>query len=341
MSASFSDLVSVGRGFLGGIFRGAPRHTGIRVFRYHGVVEKKIDELLERNHHLLHVFRAQMAYLRRFRVLGLDELLDALERPERLSMSASVVTFDDGFANNLEVAEVMQRSRLPWSLFVPAGEIGEHRALWLDELSLFLLAGDARKIEILGSAWPLTSREERELAFSQLRARFKRLSGPATRRAMAELRSQYPADESLRLIDRFPGLRMLSWRELGQLSTSGVEVGSHGFHHDMHHSEQPRDERLRELTESRRELESRLQQRCRGFAFPNGDYVSDSPEEVGGAGYDVAFTTDSRAVSAKDSRYLLPRMAAPKSLRRFVRQHWFKDPPPEGGRVVMAPAEAK
>ncbi len=341
MLAEFRDAVSVGRGFLGGVLRGSRRHHGIRVFRYHGVIEKKTDRVLERNHHLLHVFRAQMAYLRRFRVLALDELLDRVERPGRSSISASVVTFDDGFANNVAVAEVMQRWRLPWCLFVPVGEIGDDRAMWLDELSLLLLAGNARKVEILGSAWPLACREERERAFSQLRPRFKRLSGAATRRAMAELRSQYPADEPLRLINRFPGLRMLSWRELGELATSGVEVGSHGVNHDMHHSEQPREERLRELTESRRELESRLQRRCRAFAFPNGDYVSDSPEEVARTGYEVAFTTDSRTVSVEDSRYLLPRMAAPRSLRRFVRQHWFKDPPPEGGRVVIAPAEAK
>ena len=156
------EAVSVGRGFLGGVLRGSRRHRGIRVFRYHGVIEKKSDPVLERNHHLLKVFRAQMAYLRRFRVLSLDELLDAVERPDRSSISASVVTFDDGFANNMTVAEVMQGCRLPWCLFVPVGEVGEDRAMWLDELSLLLLAGNTPRVEILGSAWPLTCREERE-----------------------------------------------------------------------------------------------------------------------------------------------------------------------------------
>jgi peptidoglycan/xylan/chitin deacetylase (PgdA/CDA1 family) len=340
MFGSVREVWDTGRGLLSGLVRGADRQSGIRVFRYHGVVEKKIDPLLERNQHLLDVFRSQMAYLRRFRVFALDELLDWLDRGRPLAGSAAVVTFDDGFANNLIVAEVMKSCRLPWCLFAPVGEIGENRAMWLDEISLLLLAGEAKKIEILGSAWPLTSREDRERAFRQVRPGLKALPAASKRQAMAAIRSQFPPEESRRLVERFPGLRMLSWRELEGLAAAGVEIGSHGVHHDIHHSEQPREDRLRELSESRRGLESRLGRPGRAVSFTNGDYVGESPEEAASAGYAVAFTTDARAVRRDDSRYLLPRLAAPRSLRRFVRVHWFKDPPPTA-RIVVAPAGAR
>ena len=340
MLGSVRDLASVGRGFLGGVFRGADRQRGIRVFRYHGVVDEQKDRLLERNQHLLRDFRSQMAYLRKFRLLGLDELLAELERPSRSSVPAAVVTFDDGFANNLLVADVMSRHRLPWCLFVPVGEIGDRRAMWLDELSLLLLAGDAREIGAFGGRWTLTSREARERAFLQLRPLFKSLAGPETRRAMAEIRAQYPAEESQRLIEAFPGLRMLSWNELGELARAGVEIGSHGVHHDLHHSWQPQEERLRELSDSRRTLESRLSRPCRSFAFPNGDYLAESEVEAASAGYSAAFTTAGRTVVPNDSRYLLPRLAAPRSLQRFVRVHWFKDTPRPAPPVV-APAGSR
>jgi peptidoglycan/xylan/chitin deacetylase (PgdA/CDA1 family) len=341
MLDSLRNAVAISRGFLGGVLRGSRRHHGIRVFRYHGVIERQIDPLLERNQHLVETFRSQMAYLRRFRVLSLDELLDSLQRPVRSSLPTAVVTFDDGFANNLRVAEVMHRYRLPWCLFVPVGEVGERHAMWLDELSLLLLAGEAPNVEVFGSSWALTSREDRERAFRELRPRLKRLSAAASRRALAEIRAQYPAEESLRLIERFPGLRMLNWRELSELAASGVEIGSHGVNHDLHHSEQPCAERLRELSESRSTLESRLGRPCRAFAFPNGDYVSESPDEVARTGYTAAFTTDARAACPEDSRYLLPRLAGPRTLRRFVRIHWFKDPPTTTPRVVVAPAGAR
>jgi peptidoglycan/xylan/chitin deacetylase (PgdA/CDA1 family) len=343
MFARLKSAHDVARGFLGGALRKADRQHGIRIFRYHGVIEKLTDALLERNQHLLEVFRAQMRYLRRFHVLGLDELLETLERPDRATRSArsaAVVTFDDGFANNLMVAEVMRRFGLPWCLFVSVGEVGDTRAMWLDELSLLLLAGDAREIEALGARWPLTSHDERERAFRQLRPLFKSLPGAATRQAMAEIRAQYPADEPRRLIEKFPGLRMLNWKELGELARMGAEIGSHGVHHDMHHSWQPLEERVRELCDSRRELESRLNRPCRSFAFPNGDYLAESAEEAASAGYAIAFTTDGRTVAANDSRFLLPRLAAPRSLQRFVRVHWFKDPPPAARSAAIAEAGA-
>ena len=157
---------------------------------------------------------------------------------------------------------------------------------------------------------------------------------------MAEIRAQYPAEESLRLIEAFPGLRMLSWIELGELARAGVEIGSHGVHHDLHHSWQPREERLRELSESRRTLESRLGRPCRSFAFPNGDYLAESEVETASAGYTAAFTTAGRTVAPNDSRHLLPRLAAPHSLQRFVRVHWFKDTPRPAPPVV-APAGSR
>ena len=336
MFARIGDAVDAGRGFLGGVVRGSRRHRGIRVFRYHGVVEKHVDPVLERNQHLLEVFRSQMAYLRNFRVLSLDELLETLDKPHRESRSAAVVTFDDGFANTLMVADVMRRFRLPWCVFVPVGEIGECRAMWLDELSLLLLRGDAPKIEVLGGSWSLRDRDDRERAFHHLRPRVKALSCADAGRTMAGIRAQYPPGECERLITKFPGLRMLSWNELGQLVGTGVEIGSHGVHHGLHHREQPREERLRELTESRRILESRLGRACRAFAFPNGDYLPDSPKEAEGAGYAVAFTTDPRAIGPDDSRHLLPRLGAPQSLRRFVSRHWFQDPPTKASLLAAA-----
>ena len=67
---------------------GADRQHGIRIFRYHGVIEKRGDPLLEREPAPPRRLPGQMAYLRRFHVLGLDELIEALERPDRASRSA-------------------------------------------------------------------------------------------------------------------------------------------------------------------------------------------------------------------------------------------------------------
>jgi len=294
---------------------------------YHGVVEKKTDPVLERNQQTLASFRSQMRYLTRFRVLSMDELLDALDRPSAKARSAAVVTFDDGFANNHEAAEVLSRLRLPWSLFVSVGELGENRTMWLPELSLLMLHGDAARIDVGGVVWPLKTREEREASHRQLRGLLKALAARARNEAIEQIRAQFPAGESLRLLERFPSLRMLSWTELRELGAAGVEIGSHGVHHEAHHANQPAADRIRELCQSRHELESRLSRPCRAFAFPNGDFVPESPEELAGAGYSAAFTTREGTVDGTASRYLLPRLAVPQSLDNFVRSLWWREKP--------------
>jgi peptidoglycan/xylan/chitin deacetylase (PgdA/CDA1 family) len=328
-------LLDAGRGYFGGLLRRATRRKGIRIFRYHGVVTKHVSPLLERNQHNLETFTRQMAYLRRFRVLSLDELLFELGRPGGRSGQAAAVTFDDGFANNLLVADVMARLRLPWTLFVSAGELGGDRTLWFDEFSMLALFGDAPHIEALGAKWPLSNSQERERAFRGIRELLKTLPAALKSETMAAIRCQFPAGESERLLSRFPSLRTLTWAELKQLAAEGVAIGSHGTNHDVHHSSQPREERLRELIESRRELEARLARPCRAFAYPNGDFVPESPEEAASAGYEAAFTTRVAPIDASTSRYLLPRLAAPNSLRRFVYVQWWQDPAPQAPRAAV------
>jgi len=326
MFGSAGRAFDAGRGFLGGFLRGHPRRKGIRIYVYHGVVETRTDPVLERNQHTLETFRAEMRYLKRFGVLSLEELLSAVARPGAAAeSSAAAVTFDDGFANNLAVAEIMSRLRLPWTVFVPSGEIGENRAMWLVELSLLMLRGRVSRLEALGRTWSLDGDAERRRAFRELRPGLKGLAAAERREAMRSVREQFPAGESERLVAEFPNMRILNWRELGELASAGVEVGSHGVHHDMHHAGQPREARLSELRDSRRDLETRLGRPCRAFAFPNGDTVADSAREAEEAGYLGAFTTEAREVAAGDSCFLLPRLTAPGSLRRFAREHWFAE----------------
>jgi len=116
-----SALARRGRGLLAGWLAGQARRRGIRILRYHGVVERRMDPVLDRNQHTLASFVEQADYLARFRVLGLDELLAELSRSGAAPSGrpAAAITFDDGFANNLAAAEVLSRRRLPWMLFVP------------------------------------------------------------------------------------------------------------------------------------------------------------------------------------------------------------------------------
>jgi peptidoglycan/xylan/chitin deacetylase (PgdA/CDA1 family) len=310
-------------GFLDGLRRHGWPGSGIRVLAYHGVLESQKDRLLERNFRLLCDFQSHLRFLRRYRVMNLAELVEELRHPKKRTRPAVVITFDDGYANNLLAAEVLAAFRLPWSLFIPTGAIGRDRFIWTSELSLLLLRGASSRLEALNKSWSMQGRREREFAFHQIRRALKTMPSASRRDAMDSLRRQFPEGETLRMLEEFPSMRMLSWKEIVQLQNSGVEIGSHGVDHEIQHAAQPESVRRFEQTESKAVLETMLATRCRYFAYPNGDFVATSDEEVRVSGYELAFTTQPGIVKSDSNRYLLPRTEAARSLRAFTSQFFW------------------
>jgi peptidoglycan/xylan/chitin deacetylase (PgdA/CDA1 family) len=319
-------------GRLEGVGSGAVARWGVRVFTYHGLVVRKVDDRLERNLHLVKEFRSQVCFLKSLNVLNTDDLVEVQATGRYPRGKVAVLTFDDGYANNLIAAEILDKYRLPWTLFVSTGALGTGGTIWTVELSLLLLHGEANHIDLSGQSWPLRNRDEREQSFQAVRTLLKRQPARERRDLIEAIRSQFPAGETARLLDRFPGLRMLNWEQLSQLARSGVTIGSHGVDHEPHHAGQQESVRLREMTESKAALEERLGKACRSFAFPNGDHDADSVAQVRRAGYDLAFTTVPGTVTGPESFPLVPRISAGGSLRGFVRDFYWSPKPLRAGK---------
>jgi peptidoglycan/xylan/chitin deacetylase (PgdA/CDA1 family) len=80
-------------------------------------------------------FKAQMAYLHRFRysVMSLLQALEALHHDRPLPRQSVALTFDDGCQNFRDHAfPVLQRYDFPATLFLVSGLIGKH-AQWLTD----------------------------------------------------------------------------------------------------------------------------------------------------------------------------------------------------------------
>ena len=72
--------------------------------------------------------------------LRLQQLSRALAKGPILSRRSVVVTFDDGYADNLYNAKpLLQRYDVPATIFLPSGFIGSEGGCWWDELDRLLL----------------------------------------------------------------------------------------------------------------------------------------------------------------------------------------------------------
>jgi peptidoglycan/xylan/chitin deacetylase (PgdA/CDA1 family) len=101
--------------------------------------------------------------------------------------------------------------------------------------------------------------------------------------------------------------RMLTWDEVNEMSQGGIDFGAHTVTHPLlTYEDQATVER--EIREAKRMLEERLHKKVRAFAYPNGDWNTETRRLVVAAGYDWAFTTQPGWCRPSQDSFTVPRV---------------------------------
>jgi peptidoglycan/xylan/chitin deacetylase (PgdA/CDA1 family) len=259
------------------------------------------------------------ALSRHYHFTTLTEAVEMLAGRRPMRHSCLVLTFDDGYRNNLTHAlPVLERYGAPATFFLPSGKIEERSLFAFDRIDYALqhIPGDSVTLDA-GSFtldMALTPREALVDSFARLRAVLKdRLGadveyGEATRalvldcerRAGRSLQSEAETDD-------WSGL--LSWRDVATLAAAPLaEIGSHTVDHTrlgLAEVDVVRDQ----LHRSKVDLEARTGRPCRHFAYPNGSYTAEAAALTREAGYDSAVTTDEGANAAGADAMTLRRFS--------------------------------
>lgn len=265
-------------------------------------------------------FRWQMAALARlFKPISAGELLEHFRRGNALPARPALVTFDDGFRNNLaHAAPVLQELGIPALVHLTAGHIGQSGLLWTQELDERIMhwrrptlpmPGCEPDIDLEHSAttgWQLADR---------VRAVCKRLPNEQRLDYLDRLRAErLIVDEDwYRTLYAF-----LSWDDVRQLARGGISIGSHTLSHPILTRLTP-PELERELVESKRRIEEEVSCECAWFAYPNGgaqDVSASVVDAVARAGYGVAFTLLDKANARSVHPLLIDRICIPGQISR-------------------------
>lgn len=255
------------------------------VLMYHGVVPD--DEPLAAGDWLqvrASEFRMQMAYLAKYyQVCRLDDVLGTQLAPP--TRPQALITFDDGYANNLTVAlPILREFQIPASIFLVTGHVGTRRLFWWDRLHLACLGGAPPEPEQVRALKARSPRDIKAAVDAYLAA--KRLEAPDS------------APEAYRVLTR---------EEIGTLAESGlIEFGSHTHGHEI----------LENLSaaEASATLEVSAEKLthwglpARHFAAPNGDYTEAQLGLIQKAGYATCFGTQPGFWRAPQRPYNIPRI---------------------------------
>lgn len=260
-------------------------------------------------------FDRQMRLLaRRFQVLTPDDFFAVLAGHRPWPTRGCLVTFDDGWWDNLEyAAPVLSRHGIPALLFVATDFIGSSSVFWQERLSNMLMqvrtCGEPARVFLqqLDAAHLLAvDKAGLRLAIRGVIDQFKR-------RPPADLQQALLATENFlahkgvtpraAAADRF-----LSWQQLAQLlGESPFLVGSHGCSH-VPFTHLTAEELEAQLRLSRDRIAQETGAAVKDLAYPNGDCDGNVAQSTGAAGYRMAFSTERGYVASSDNRHRLRRI---------------------------------
>lgn len=256
-------------------------------------------------------FRRQMEWVRAFcNVLPLPDAVQRL-RAGSLPARACCITFDDGYANNREIAlPILRALGLPATIFV-AVEAVENGIMWndlvleasrttggrLDRDALAALGIDAARFTVAAGA-------DGTVAAGLVLDALKYL--PTADRWDAALAFHR------RVTGRDPPRLMMTPEAVRDVARQGVDVGAHTLRHTILKSGTLAEAR-REIEGSRDWVAATVGAAPTSFAYPNGrpgvDFEPEHAQLVAAAGFSLAVSTAWCAATRASDPYALPRIA--------------------------------
>jgi peptidoglycan/xylan/chitin deacetylase (PgdA/CDA1 family) len=299
------------------------------IIMYHRVIDLPFDPYricvsVENFTRHLEVIKAK------YHPISLQQLVENI-RQGKIEKNSVAVTFDDGYADNLENAKpLLEKYEIPATVFVTSGNLGNPREFWWDELERVFLQSiqlpATLNLEIHGEEyqWDLGNTEKYlPENYSNWDWSRKPEKDPSSRHGV--FRSVYQKLQLLPSCDALIAMnQIIAWSgvsptprhthrsllsgELVTLQDGGIiEVGAHTVNHpSLSQLSQPMQQQ--EIQASKFELEKLLGREIKSFAYPHGSYNQETIDLVEKAGFSSACSTFMNRVEGGSCLFALPRI---------------------------------
>ncbi len=280
-------------------------NTKPRILMYHGVAPSS-PVFLNHRHITPEIFEQHLLFIKKnFNVLTIEEYF---ERRISVNRKNVLITFDDGYKNNLEYAlPLLEKHKIPGYFFVTGINRTSEQILWSDlhdmlaaDSNTNCLETPADKFFKAGSFYKPFKNEQGVNLHDVL----KMLSFIDKYLVLKTERAQ----EILEKPELMDYWKLLSDNEIIELdgSTFGF-IGSHGFYHN-NIGNLSDDDAKRELSESKKYLETLLNRTIDSIAYPDGSYNEESIKIAERMGFKFQFAVDYKHASDKQIQSLKDRV---------------------------------
>lgn len=297
------------------LFSPGGSHTRLSILIYHRVLACQ-DPMFPQESHALS-FDRQMGQLAAcFRIISLTDAVHGLRRG-KLPPRAVCVTFDDGYADNAEIAlPILRRHGIPATFFVATRFLDGGR-MWNDTV-IELVRRAPNGIFDLSSInlgkFEVGTIPQRRQTIHHLLGKLKYLPPEARQETVEAMSALVHAV--------LPNNLMMTSDQVRLLHSAGMEIGGHTDSHPIL-ANLEYDAARADIASGKEILESIIHAPLRLFAYPNGkpgrDYLPEHVTMVRKLGFDAAVSTAHGAASADTDLYQLPRFTPwDRGMTRFT-----------------------
>ncbi len=235
-------------------------------------------------------FKKQIQFIKKnFQVITLEEALLLAEHKLPLNMRYALITFDDGYIDNYEVAyPILKEEEISAIFFIPTDYVDSELIPWWDEIAWMLknttkkafCFGESGTVHLNGSTVDKVIRNFLTVIKTDPRPMDEKLLELKTK-----LGCEYnvnPRDKSL----------FVSWKQIKEMKSGGMAIGSHTCSHRiLTHID--KENQLLELEQSKQCLEQHLGCAIDSVAYPVGQrntFNNDICEMTKQLGYKIGFS---------------------------------------------------
>lgn len=296
---------------------------------YHYVRELKYSRYPEIKGLDIKLFKEQMQYiLKHYKVIKMEELINAVKSQTKLPNNSLLLTFDDGYKDHFEIIfPILDELGVQGSFFPPAKAIQEHQVLDVNKIH-FVLASVEDKKELISNIHSFMNKFRKEYSLesnayydNKLKTEECRLDTKEVVFIKRMLQRELPENLRKIIVDflfnkyvskdecSFSRELYMSIDQIKCMKRKGMYIGSHGYNHYWLNT-LPKEHQQKEVEFS---LEFLKEIGCDtenfAFCYPYGAYNESLLSVLKKNGCSLSFTTQPRIADlSKDEPLTLPRL---------------------------------
>jgi peptidoglycan/xylan/chitin deacetylase (PgdA/CDA1 family)/glycosyltransferase involved in cell wall biosynthesis len=263
-------------------------------------------------------FERHVAYLTaNYEVLPLPEIVSRMRNNRPLPANTVALTFDDGYADNLAAARTLNRYGASGTFYLTACCMDNIEPFWPSEIRYLFNAMPCETVTVEAAgkqiALPCSTPKERAASLMVVTHLLKAHTIPVRDHIREQLRA-------LAGHVRMPNV-MLTWNEVNEMHRLGMTIGAH----TMTHANLPSAgivDATKEITGSKKMLESHIGHDVTMFSYPNGGaesyFTPELERVVARAGYDAATTSRNGFATSGCDLYAIKRVQVAERLEDLI-----------------------